>query len=141
MRGLTGRDLKGRTLTTSVFSSPRLLKWVMPLNRSWFEDENNGIVCHDWMNHSRDLSLFRSKLGKIRHFEYDVSHFHLHFLCGIFFNVKSSLNTFQICIGWLPGLTVGEIMSIPNVCNLIFLLSQHFFCNFKWSQLANGKSR
>ena len=36
------------------------------------------MVCYDWMNHSQDLSLCLSKLGKIRHFEYDVIHLHLY---------------------------------------------------------------
>ena len=32
-----------------------LLKWLLPLDRSWFEDENNGIICHHWMKHYRVL--------------------------------------------------------------------------------------
>ena len=65
------------------------------------DDKGNvaTLVCYDSMNHSQDLSLFRSKLGKIRHFEYDVICI---FLCRIFFNVKSSLRTREICIGLLP---------------------------------------
>ena len=35
------------------------------------------MVCHDWMNRSRDICIFRSKYGKIRHFLYDVIFFYL----------------------------------------------------------------
>ena len=58
---LQNRDLKGGTLTTSFFSSNCLLKWLLPFDRSWFEDENNGIVCQDCMNHSQVVGKNRAK--------------------------------------------------------------------------------
>ena len=72
--------IKGRTLTTSIFGCPNALKWVTLLQRAWFKDEKNGMVCHDWMHRSRDIYIFRLKYGNI---------------CHIWNNIFFNLNIFE----------------------------------------------
>ena len=60
--------------------------------RARFEDEKNGIDCQNWMNRSREICI----LGQNQSFASICI-----FLNGIFINVKSSLSSFQKCIGLL----------------------------------------
>ena len=73
----------------------------------------------------------------IRHFENDVIHLQVHIFKSGFLYLKSSLSTYQNMYRFTTNTyTVGELMTVQNMH--FFLLSQHFFCIFKCSQLPNG---
>jgi hypothetical protein len=101
---------RGGTLTTSTFGCPNALKWVTLSNRAWFKDEKNGMVYHDWINRSRDICIFRSKYGKIRHFWYDVIFFYLNIFENGFLYRKDLIEYFKKMYRFYTiGHTVHEI--------------------------------
>ena len=53
------------------------------------------MVCHDWLNRSRDIRFFRSKYGQIRHFLYDVIFFYVDIFETGFLYHKALIEYFQ----------------------------------------------
>ena len=85
-------------------------KWVTLSDRAWFKDEKNGMVCHDWMNCSRDICIFRLKYCKIRHFWYDVNFLYLDIFENGFLYLKDLIEYFKKMYRFYTiGHTVHEI--------------------------------
>ena len=125
-------EVKGGTLTKSIFGCLYPLKSVEPSDRAWFEVEKNGIDCQNWVSRSRDFLHFSGKCSKFRHFEYDVIRFHLNiFQLGFLYLVVldeyfSNMYRFAII-----RLTVAEILAFENSKKVLTQQKLHIFLIFK----------